>query len=188
MKKTVYISLFTALIASGAFIRIPLPPVPVTLQTLFVYLAGLLLPLKLSFSSVALYLLLGLAGLPVFTTGGGPAALVGPTGGYLIGLIPAVAVLSISGNRNNIANIIVCILASLCIYVPGLFRLKSTLSLSWQGTISAGLLPFLPGDILKIAVALTAASALREKMNRLFRTPVQQEHRNSSRSALSNPQ
>ena len=90
--RIVLIALFAALIAVGAFIRIPLPPVPITLQTLFTLVAALLLPLPVSISSVLVYLFLGIIGLPIFTSGGGLAAVTGPTGGYLIGLIPAVII------------------------------------------------------------------------------------------------
>ena len=82
-------SLFTALIIVGAFIRIQFPVVPITLQTLFVVLAALLLGPKYSAVSVGLYLFLGLAGLPVFTKGGGPGYVFQPTFGYLLGFLAA---------------------------------------------------------------------------------------------------
>lgn len=83
------ISLFSALIVVGAFVRIPLPPVPITLQTFFVYTAAMLLKPKYSLFAVCLYLFLGLSGLPVFTRGGGIFYVLEPTFGYLIGFIPA---------------------------------------------------------------------------------------------------
>lgn len=78
-------ALFTALTAVGAFIRIPVPIVPFTLQLMFTTLAGLLLGPRLGFASVVTYLILGLIGLPIFTAGGGPAYVLQPTFGYLIG-------------------------------------------------------------------------------------------------------
>ena len=79
------ICLFTALIAAGAFIRIPIPVVPFTLQFLFTTLAGLLLGGKNGAISVGVYIFLGLLGLPVFASGGGFAYVLTPTFGYLIG-------------------------------------------------------------------------------------------------------
>ena len=84
-RSMVYCALFTALIAIGAFIRIPVPVVPFTLQYLFTMLAGLLLGAKRGAVSVAVYMLLGLAGLPIFTEGGGIGYIFRPSFGYIIG-------------------------------------------------------------------------------------------------------
>lgn len=154
-------ALFAALTAVGAFIRIPLPPVPVTLQTLFALVAGLALPLKLSLGSMLAYLFIGLIGLPVFTTGGGIAAIAGPTGGYLVGLVAAVIVEAIVLRlvpRKNVASyLLAALLATVAIYIPGLLWLKSSLTLSWSATLISGLVPFIAGDVLKlIASALVA--------------------------------
>ena len=86
-REIVLFGLFTALIAIGAFIRIPVPVCPFTLQLLFTTLAGLLLGSKKGALSVALYVLLGLVGVPVFTEGGGPSYIFQPTFGYLVGFI-----------------------------------------------------------------------------------------------------
>lgn len=85
LKDLVLVSLFCALIAIGAFIRVPVPVVPFTLQLLFTMLAGLLLGPRLGALSVMLYLALGLIGLPIFTEGGGLWYFLKPTFGYLIG-------------------------------------------------------------------------------------------------------
>ena len=80
-----YTAMFTTLIAAGAFIKIPVPVVPFTLQFLFTMLAGLLLGGKGGALSVALYMILGLAGLPIFAEGGGLWYLLKPSFGYIIG-------------------------------------------------------------------------------------------------------
>lgn len=85
VREMVLFSFFTALIAAGAFIRIPLAVCPFTLQLLFTTLAGLLLGGKRGALAVGVYILLGLIGLPVFTSGGGPAYVLQPTFGYLPG-------------------------------------------------------------------------------------------------------
>lgn len=84
-KSLTLIGLFTALIAAGAFIRIPIPIVPFTLQFLFTTLAGMLLGKKNGAVSVGVYIFLGLLGLPIFASGGGIGYIFNPTFGYLLG-------------------------------------------------------------------------------------------------------
>ena len=84
-KNIILCALFVALTAIGAFIRIPVPVCPFTLQLLFTTLAGLLLGSRLGGLSVAAYVFIGLIGVPIFTEGGGPAYVFQPTFGYLIG-------------------------------------------------------------------------------------------------------
>lgn len=81
------VGLFSALIAIGAFIRIPLPYVAVTLQLFFTTMAGIILGPRLGVMSVALYVFIGLIGIPVFTQGGGPGYILKPTFGYLLAFI-----------------------------------------------------------------------------------------------------
>ena len=84
-KDMVLCALFVALIAVGAFIKVPIPVVPFTLQYLFTMMAGLLLGGKLGFCAVGAYIFLGLAGLPIFAQGGGLAYVFQPSFGYIIG-------------------------------------------------------------------------------------------------------
>lgn len=78
-------ALFTALIAAGAFIKLPIPYVPITLQFLFTNLAGLLLGSRRGLISVLLYIFIGLTGIPIFASGGGLSYVFQPTFGYIIG-------------------------------------------------------------------------------------------------------
>ena len=183
-RKTVLTALFAALIIVGAYIRFPLPPVPITLQTLFVISASLLGGTAIGVGSVAIYLLLGAVGLPVFTAGGGLGILLGPTGGFLFGLLPAALLAGIAGNyarKNTIDNtkdeheenttdrqktkkriyLFLCILfgtlATLAIYAVGVPFLKYNRSLSWKVAIQAGMLPFLIGDTIKLIVSVQLA-------------------------------
>jgi biotin transport system substrate-specific component len=80
-------ALFAALIAVGAFIKIPVPLVPFTLQTMFATLAGLLLGPRLGATSAAVYMLIGLSGIPVFTQGGGIGYVFQPSFGYILGFV-----------------------------------------------------------------------------------------------------
>ena len=84
-RSLVYCALFTALIAVGAFIKIPIPVVPFTLQYLFTMLAGILLGSRLGSLSVLAYMILGLIGLPIFSEGGGIGYVFKPSFGYIIG-------------------------------------------------------------------------------------------------------
>ena len=170
--KTVTIALFAALIAVGAFIKIPLPPVPITLQTLFTLIAGLLLPLSISTASVFVYLFLGAIGLPIFTSGGGIAALTGPTGGYLIGILPAVIVAGLMLKKDKkysfIYYLIVSIVATVVIYIPGLFWLGYSRHLTLAQTLAGGLTPFIVGDVLKMIVSSLVAFKLRDYVGKLL--------------------
>ena len=86
-KGMVLIAMFTALITAGAYIRIPVPVCPFTLQFLFTTLAGIILGKNKGAAATALYVILGLSGLPVFTGGGGIGYVLQPTFGYLVGFI-----------------------------------------------------------------------------------------------------
>lgn len=87
VKNLVLVSLFAALIAVGAFIKVPVPVCPFTLQVFFTALAGILLGSKLGSISVIVYVVLGLIGVPVFASGGGLGYVFQPTFGYLLGFI-----------------------------------------------------------------------------------------------------
>lgn len=97
-KNMVYCAMFVTLIAAGAFIKIPIPVVPFTLQYLFTMLAGLLLGAKLGCLAVCVYILLGLAGVPVFTQGGGIGYIFQPSFGYIIGFAAGAYVTGILAN------------------------------------------------------------------------------------------
>lgn len=88
-KHLVYVALFVALISVGAQIRIPIGPVPITLQMPMILLTALLLGSKLSVTATTVYLLVGLIGVPVFAGGGGLGSLISPSFGFVIGFIPA---------------------------------------------------------------------------------------------------
>jgi len=181
-RKTVLTALFAALIIVGAYIRFPLPPVPITLQTLFVISASLLGGTAIGVGSVAIYLLLGAVGLPVFTAGGGLGILLGPTGGFLFGLLPAALLAGIAGNyarkgmidqsgkqtesttdkqKTKRKYLFLCILfgtlATLAIYAVGVPFLKYNRSLSWKVAIQVGMFPFLIGDTIKLIVSVQLA-------------------------------
>lgn len=149
---------FLALLAQ---LRVQIGPVPVTGQTLGVLLLGASYGLSLGAATTLGYLALGALGLPLFAGGaGGWAYLTGPTGGYLVGFVLAAALLGYLARRGWDRRLLSCllalVLASLAIYLPGLAWLHYGSGLDWQVALSVGLLPFLAGDLVKLAIAAAA--------------------------------
>ncbi|MEE4164869.1 MAG: biotin transporter BioY [Desulfocapsaceae bacterium] len=165
LKLMIYSALMATLTAVGAYIAIPVGPVPIVLQNLFIMLAGLLLGGRWALISIGVYLLAGFVGLPVFAGGtGGLGKLLGPTGGYLLGFAAAaywIGTISEKGNRSVVVDIIAMVSGTLIIYVFGVSWLKVVTGMSFSKAIAVGMLPFLVGDALKIAVAVPIAKALR---------------------------
>jgi biotin transport system substrate-specific component len=170
LKMTVYASLMAALTAAGAFIAIPIGPVPIVLQNLFIFLSGLLLGPGWGTASVGVYLLAGILGLPVFAGGvGGIGRFAGPTGGYLLGYLPAVCVIGFISNVSKthvIKDLLAMICGSLIIYTCGLSWLNILTGMTLGKTLAVGMYPFLPGDALKMVAAVPIAKALRPLINR----------------------
>lgn len=172
----VYSSLFAALIAAGAFISIPIGPVPIVLQNMFVLLAGLFLGWKWGLASVSIYILAGLLGLPVFSSAGaGIGHVMGPTGGYLLGYIPAVVLVGLISNqplsseskvedRKLLPDLIAMIVGSLAVYCGGIPWLKLVTGMSWDKAIAVGMIPFVIGDCIKIVAAVPIVRTLRPLM------------------------
>lgn len=147
---------FAALTAVAAQWRFYLPftPVPVTLQTAVVLLAGATLGPAAAAGSQALYLLAGAAGLPLFTTG----AVLGPTAGYLLAFLPAAALVGWARRRGGWWGMVAGMgTASLLILALGALGLCFMQHLSLSQSVVSGFLPFLPGDALKLAIAAGAA-------------------------------
>lgn len=165
LRMTVIAALMAALIAAGAYLAIPIGPVPIVLQNLFVLLTGLLLTPRWAGTAVGVYLLAGTLGLPVFAGAtGGIGRLLGPTGGYLAGYVPAVLVVSWCNRRfgrRPLVDGIAMVIAMAVVYLLGVAWLKTLTGMGWSQAAMAGMLPFLPGDAVKIAAALPIARTLR---------------------------
>ena len=134
----------------------PFGPVPITGQTFAVLMIGALLGAKRGSMAVLAYLAQGVAGLPVFAVISGPAALLGPTGGYLVGFVPAAYVtglLAEKGWDRRIGTTVVAMaLGNVVIYAFGIFWLCCLTGVS-KTVLTTGLLPFIGGDLLKIVLA-----------------------------------
>ena len=172
LKMTVYSALLAALIAAGAYVAIPVGPVPIVLQNMFVLLAGLLLGKNWGACSVAVYLIAGSAGLPVFAQGrGGMGVIFGPTGGYLLSYLLAVYItgmVSQMGHRKSRRNpsyvlydAIALVCGTIVVYIGGVPWLKMYAGVSWSGAMALGLFPFLLGDGIKIIAAIVIARTVR---------------------------
>jgi biotin transport system substrate-specific component len=164
----------TLFIAALAQIAIPVPgsPVPVTGQTLAVYLIGTTYGARLGFATFATYLLAGIAGAPVFAPAAtqGLARLTGATGGYLIGMLIAVLVLGALADRKADqkfkTSFPALILGSVIVFAFGLIWLNVSLNLTWAQTISAGLTPFIFGEVIKIAITATSLPLIWRKISK----------------------
>jgi len=149
------------LIGLSAKVKVVLPfgPVPVTGQTFAVLMVGALLGSGRGSLAVIAYLIQGLAGAPIFAFGGGPAILLGPTGGYLVGFIPAAFVTGLLAergwDRRMATTVLAMILGNLAIYTCGLLWLMCLTGVKTT-VVTMGLLPFIPGDIIKIILAAIA--------------------------------
>jgi biotin transport system substrate-specific component len=172
LRPLVYASLFAALMAVGAYLFVPIGPVPIVLQNMFVFLAGLLLGSRWGLASVALYLLAGFCGLPVFAGGtGGIGRFLGPTGGFLVGYLPAVFLIGAIADRRPprmLWDVAAMVLGSAVLYACGVAWLKIVTGTTLAKAAAVGMLPFLAGDALKIAAAAVIAKTVRPIMPAKF--------------------
>ena len=171
-RQLVRTALFAALTAVGAFLKIPLGPSAITLQFFFTAMAGCLLGSGCGALSQLIYVALGLLGLPVFTAGGGFSYVLHPTFGFLLGLIPSAAVIGALTRRSASSGRIVlaCIAGLAVLYAVGIPYMVLILNgYMGKGMTPAALLwaymvPFLPGDAVKIAVTAVLCPILRKRL------------------------
>lgn len=139
------------LIALCAHIKVPMWPVPMTMQTFAVLLIGIAYGPRLGLATITLYLAEGALGLPVFAVGGGLAYFAGPTGGYLVGFAlagVAVGALARRGWDKSVPHAFAAmVLGTLLIYIPGAAWLGNIIG--YEKAVAVGVLPFLAGDLIK---------------------------------------
>ena len=154
------VSIFVGVTAAAAQVRIPLPftPVPITGQTFAVILCGAAIGARRGAFAQFAYLLLGSAGLPIFA-GGACGLPFGPSGGYLIGFVPAAYLIGFLVERGWDRRVrtasLAMLLGNAVIYAFGLPWLAAIVGGSTTKVLALGLYPFLPGDLLKLALAST---------------------------------
>lgn len=170
------VALLLALLIVSAQFAIPIGPVAISLQTLIVLIIGLILPTKQAVLTTSLYLIVGLIGLPVFTQAmGGPYSVLIPSFGFILSFIPAVWVISkvrSINTKNKISNYILAVLlGNFIIYLIGIsymsfilvFYLGNEMSL-WK-ILSIGMIPFIPGDLLKSILAVSISRQLNNYLS-----------------------
>jgi len=179
-REMAFCSLFAILIGVGANIKIPLPYVPRTLQTVMVFLAALLLGSKRGALALFMYTLLGLVGLPMFTSGGGFQSIASPSFGFVVGFIPAAwaagRIRELTAPRFKTAagaaasRVAACLAAEFIFDFIGIAWLYLNLNyVAGKGftiyeVLGFGLFPFLIPDALKLAVAVVIASIVTSRV------------------------
>ncbi len=168
------IGMFSALTAIGAFITIPVGPVPITLQSFFVLLSGIILgSKKAAFAQIA-YVLLGLFGLPIFSGfSGGFQHMLKPSFGFLIGIIAAAYVVGLIAEKDKTSakNLSFAVIAgTFVLYAIGLpymyyiLNIMLTSNFSIMQILNMGMFMFIPGDTLKAVIAVFVGKKLKERL------------------------
>ncbi len=154
----------TLLLTISAKVQVPFWPVPMTMQTFVVFLIGSTYGIRLSFLTLIAYLIEGAMGLPVFAAGGGLMYLTGPTAGYLYGMTLAAVVISYFANQGYSSSylklFISIIIGSIIIFTLGVLYLGSIIG--YNKALQAGLLPFIPSELFKIALAVLLIPTLNK--------------------------
>lgn len=168
VREMCHTALMTAILCIAAPLTVPIGPVPVSLATLAVYLAGALLGARRGAAVVAMYILIGAVGMPVFAGfRGGLHQLVGVTGGYFPGYILCAGIVGFCverwGRKNWIYPISMLLGTILC-YSTGMAWFMFQTRLGIAESLATCVLPFLPGDAIKITLAGIAAVALRKRL------------------------
>jgi len=170
-------SLFTALMILGAYIVIPFPFLPVTMQPVFCVLAGLIAGAKLSALSMSVYAVLGLAGIPVFSRGGGITYIFNPTFGFILGFIAAAYIIgkiAHSGEGNKKAANLKAAFAGLTVlYIIGMvymtlimrFYMGNTQISFWYVTVSN--IPYFIKDLVLFAAAAFISIPIQSSLTKL---------------------
>ena len=162
-------AMLTALLCILGPLTLPLGPVPLSMTTAVLMLMGMLLGGQKASLCCVVYLLMGIAGLPVFAGfAGGMGALLGPTGGFLLGYLPMTALCGFVCTRWEKRAV------QLCAFLAGtaIVYLAGTAWYCWQAGTSLStalavcVLPFLPGDVLKIAAVLIGGNAVRTRLHK----------------------
>ncbi len=167
----VSIAMMTAIVCvlGPIAITIPMSPVPISLGSLGLYIIIYILGPKRGAISCLLYILLGLAGTPVFTGfTGGVAKLFGPTGGYIIGYLPMTLIIGffIEKFEKKWIQFAGYIVGTAVLYLFGTLWLAISAEMGFYAALFAGVIPFIPGDIAKMAAAMIIGPLVRKALNK----------------------
>ncbi|MEK3952006.1 biotin transport system substrate-specific component [Psychrobacillus psychrotolerans] len=168
LKMMIVAALFAAIIAVAAQIMINVPPVPFTLMTIAVMLTATILGAKYGTLAVTVYVLMGVIGIPVFAgMKGGFGIVLGPTGGYLLAIIPAALFVGWyldTFKYSRMQAIIANIIAVFIILILGSIWLKIVAELPWDAAFKGGMLPFILPDLAKAVVAALIGIIIRTRL------------------------
>lgn len=163
-----------AIICIFAPMSVPIGPIPVSLTNLVLYFAIFILSTRGTTISYIVYLLLGIVGLPVFSGyAGGIAKVAGPTGGYLVGFIPMIVVMGIVYNKialknklavNVVITVVGMVAGTLIAYALGTLWFVIEMDCTWEYAMSVCVIPFIPFDLGKIAIANILGRAVRKPL------------------------
>ena len=167
--KNIALILFgTLLLAVSSKIQVPFWPVPMTMQTFVVFIIGMSYGWRLAFATLIAYLLEGAVGLPVFAKGGGLLYLMGPTAGYLYGMAIAAGVMGFFAEKgyatSYIKSLLPLTIGTIIIFAFGVGYLGSIIG--YDKAINAGLLPFIPSEFFKIALAIALIPTIWKYINK----------------------
>jgi biotin transport system substrate-specific component len=168
LKKAVLVLAGVILLALAARVQVPFWPVPMTLQTLAVMMIGATYGARLAGATLVSYLAAGAIGIPVFASGAGLAYMAGPTGGYLAGFLAAAVVLGYLADKGMGRTILsalgLFLIGEILIFALGTGWLAALIG--GEKAIAGGLLPFIPGEVLKVALATALLFAAWKKAAR----------------------
>ena len=176
IKRLTRIAVMAALLWVASPWSVPIGPIPITLATFMIYLTGVLLGSVDGTIAVAVYLLLGTVGVPVFSGfQGGVQKLVGATGGYLIGYLPCAAFIGLIADRAKKRWLIVFAMigGTAVLYALGTVWFMIQTQRSLAESLMLCVVPFLLGDAAKIAVASAIGIPLRSRIDKWLEKPVQ---------------
>ncbi|MGC8936992.1 MAG: biotin transporter BioY [Candidatus Methanomethylicaceae archaeon] len=158
-------SLFAALTAVGAWISVPFSPVPLTLQTFFLYLSVLILR-RNAFLSQMIYVLMGMVGLPVFARGmSGYGAILGPTGGFIVGFLAGAFIAGTIAEKTRgraLSGVVSLLICATIVFGFGWVWLAYWLGWNLTMALWLGVIPFLPGDCIKAGLALVLSRRIEK--------------------------
>lgn len=181
IKEMCVIGVMTAVVCVIApwSLSIPVSPVPISLGSLAIYFALMVLGMKCGTIVTLLYILIGLVGVPVFSgLSGGAGKLLGPTGGYIVGYIFMALIcgffldkwrtnLNVKENigRKNLAlSVLGMVLGTIVLYAFGTAWLAISLNMTFPAALAAGVIPYIPGDIVKLIIAMVVGGQVRKAL------------------------
>lgn len=181
IKNISQIAILTAVLCvlSPLTLTLPVSPIPISLANFVIYIFAIILGTKKALFGIVIYILLGIVGLPVFSKGGsGIGYVFGPTGGYLIGYLFCSLGASLGNEigqkyfENSIIKIIILalglIIGTVLCYALGTIWLSYCNNLEFSKALFAGVIPFIPGDLVKIILAIIITAPLKERLKKFI--------------------